>query len=55
MKQFVDRLTEKLRTAIQWFTDWYWNIPLRQQRRIVEEDARRLGGRVVWDEQGRAP
>jgi hypothetical protein len=32
------------------FADWYWGDPMRRLRHTAEEEVRRLGGRVEWDQ-----
>lgn len=40
----------RVRQFFDWLVRMYWGDPISAQRHTVEEDARRLGGRVVWDD-----
>lgn len=42
-----------LRSLFDRFADWYWRDPIRRQRHMIEEDARRFGGTVHWHEERR--
>lgn len=53
MMKHLRALLDHARDLFERFADWYWRDPIARQRRLVEEDARRLGGTVVWNEETR--
>jgi hypothetical protein len=40
--------------ALDRFTDWYWRDPILRHRHLLEEECRRFGGRITWEEDTRS-
>lgn len=43
-------LLKVLRAFVDRLADWYWRDPIAAERRRVEVDVMRLGGKVFWND-----
>lgn len=43
------KLAAALHRLLESIQQWWWNDEIARQRHLVEEDARRLGGKVMWE------